>query len=76
MNRLPNYENAFIDSRKLTEYCLNTEHPYGKEKAAVFQTILGVGINKAEILVQEIHTGLAMNECAIKSTDAYGVRIR
>lgn len=74
MNRLPNYENAFIDSRKLTEYCLNANHPYGKEKAAVFQTVLGVGINEAEILEHEIHAGLALNECVIKSTDTYGVR--
>jgi hypothetical protein len=33
---IPNAEKAFIDTRKLEEYCLSTHHPRGKHKARVF----------------------------------------
>ncbi|MEN8217816.1 MAG: DUF6883 domain-containing protein [Pseudomonadota bacterium] len=35
---LPNAENAFIDTRKLTDYCLNLEHFEGRHKARVFKS--------------------------------------
>ena len=40
--QLPNAINAFIDDRKLTEYCLNPEHEEGKHKARVFASALGI----------------------------------
>ncbi len=39
---LPNADSAFIDDRKLTEYCLNPEHEEGKHKARVFASALGL----------------------------------
>lgn len=39
---LPNANKAFIDDRKLVEYCLNFEHPDGKNKARVFASALGI----------------------------------
>ncbi|MBK8921668.1 MAG: hypothetical protein IPM81_09165 [Saprospirales bacterium] len=40
--QLPNAESAFIDDRKLLEYCLNPEHEEGKHKARVFLAALGI----------------------------------
>lgn len=40
--QLPNAVNAFVDDRKLTEYCLNLEHEEGKHKARVFAAALGI----------------------------------
>ncbi len=40
--QLPNATNAFVDDRKLTEYCLNPEHEEGKHKARVFASALGI----------------------------------
>ena len=40
--QLPNATNAFIDDRKLIEYCLNLEHEEGKHKARVFAAALGI----------------------------------
>lgn len=39
---LPNANRAFIDDRKLTEYCLSFEHSDGKNKARVFAAALGI----------------------------------
>lgn len=39
---LPNANRAFIDDRKLIEFCLNPEHPDGKNKARVFASALGI----------------------------------
>jgi hypothetical protein len=34
--KLPNGERAIVDIRKLLEYCLNPQHPRGRNKARVF----------------------------------------
>jgi len=41
---LPNGEHAIVDIRKLQDYCLNPQHPRGRNKARVFAT---VGIHEA-----------------------------
>jgi hypothetical protein len=43
--KLPNGEHAIVDIRKLREYCLNTMHPRGRNKARVFAS---VGIQAAD----------------------------
>ncbi|MFN0049072.1 MAG: DUF6883 domain-containing protein [Cytophagales bacterium] len=74
MARLTNFENAFIDINKLTEYSLNEHHPFGKEKAVVFRSVLGIGINEADLLKSEILKGLAKNECIEREQDEFGKR--
>jgi len=39
---LPDFENAFIDQRKLKGYCLSPSHPRGRHKARLFRETLGV----------------------------------
>jgi hypothetical protein len=41
MNQLPNWENAMITPGKLEDYCLNPFHTKGKDKARVFNAVLG-----------------------------------
>ena len=41
MNKLVNAENAKIDPKKVTEHVLNSEHPVGKNKAKIFESVLG-----------------------------------
>lgn len=48
--KLPNPENAIIDSEKLTGYCLNPEHPDGRHKAIVFKSALDLDLDDAEEL--------------------------
>ena len=47
--KLPNGERAIVDRRKLDEYCLNADHPRGRNKARVFASI-GIRQADAEIL--------------------------
>ena len=43
--KLPNGDHAIVDIRKLLEYCLNPQHPRGRNKARVFAS---VGIREAD----------------------------
>jgi hypothetical protein len=47
--KLPNGEHAIVDIRKLLEYCLNSEHPRGRNKARVFASV-GIRTENAEYL--------------------------
>ena len=51
--KLPNGEYAIVDIRKLLEYCLNSQHPRGRNKARVFAS---VGIREADS--EELRTAL------------------
>lgn len=42
--KLPHGDRAIVDIRKLLEYCLNPQHPRGRNKARVFAS---VGIREA-----------------------------
>ena len=60
--KLPNGERAVVDNRKLLDYCLNPQHPRGRNKARVFAA---VGIWQSN--VEELRTALL---AAAKNTDA------
>jgi hypothetical protein len=47
--KLPNGERAIVDRCKLYEYCLNTDHPRGRNKARVFASA-GIRQADAEVL--------------------------
>lgn len=51
--RLPNGERAIVDIRKLQAYCLNSQHPHGRNKARVFAS---AGIRQADS--EELKTAL------------------
>ncbi len=72
--KLPNYKNAIIDKEKLTEYCLNEDHPIGKHKARVFKSVLGITAADFELLIQIIFEGIQTYQAIKKETDQYGTR--
>src|SRR5438045_2211116 len=45
--KLPGNERAKVERSKLTDYCLNTAHPTGKNKARVFSSALGLTVTDA-----------------------------
>lgn len=57
---------------KLTKYCLNSEHPKGKDKARVFKSALGFDLTNYEDLQHQIvfDSGKAVQ----KGIDQYGTR--
>lgn len=74
MGNLKNYEKAYVSLEKLTGYCLNEYHPYGKEKATTFKSVLGIGINEAVLLKDAILKGLSENDCEAREQDEFGER--
>ena len=74
MEKLPNFENAYIGIEKLTEYSLNELHHIGKEKAIVFKSVLGLTSENAILLKEAIFKGTAVNPCIKKEKDKYGER--
>jgi hypothetical protein len=73
---LPNAANAFIDMRKLVEYCLSTFHPVGRHKAEVFQSALGLTTDDAELLKGWLLQAALSDEAVAGPADEYGVRFQ
>ena len=48
--KLPNYQRAIIDDRKLLAYSLNPQHSDGKHKAKVFESVLGITAENYAVL--------------------------
>lgn len=73
--RLPNGENAVVDIRKLTEYCLNPDNPRGRHKARVFASALGITVLNADELREKLLDIARTTESAVPGeNDAYGKR--
>ena len=73
--RLPNGENAIVDIRKLTEYCLNVDDPRGRHKARVFASALGITASNAdELRGMLLHTAKTTESAAAGEKDTYGER--
>lgn len=71
---VPNAENAFVDIRKLADYCLNPNHGIGKFKARVFQSALDLTIDDAEELKMALLSAVKYNEAQAGKFDKFGQR--
>ncbi|MGE9289997.1 MAG: DUF6883 domain-containing protein [Puniceicoccales bacterium] len=63
-----------IDPAKLRDYCLSTEHPRGKHKARVFQSVLGISRNDWRSLEAEIRKALDHAAWEFDGEDRFGRR--
>ena len=73
--RLPNGENAIVDIRKLTEYCLDIDNPRGSHKARVFAAALGITVeNAAELREKLLEVAATTVAAVLGETDIYGQR--
>jgi hypothetical protein len=59
---------------KLTEYCLNADHPRGKHKARVFAATCGISADNAEILHEALHQAARNGDAFPIRADEYGER--
>ena len=74
MELLPNYQRAFIDIQKLKKYILNENHPIGKHKAKLFQSVLSISLDDAERFAESIMQNLRFNKAITGKKDDYGQR--
>lgn len=71
---VPNAEKAFVDIRKLTDYCLNPNHEIGKHKAIVFEKALDLTVGDAERLRDELIFAVRNVEAQAGRFNKYGQR--
>jgi hypothetical protein len=72
--KLPNAERAFVDVRKLRNYCLNAEHPRGQHKARVFKSALGWTTEQAEDVRSRLLEVVLREDASFLGADDYGQR--
>ena len=72
--KLPNYERAHVDLRKLYDYRLNTEHPRGRHKARIFLETLGFTAYDAQELQQALLEAVTTNESVYIGANDFGQR--
>ena len=70
--KLPNPEQAIIDSQKLSGYCLNPEHPDRQHKARVFQSVLGMRQQDEEELRKALKEALKNYEATFEKENTSG----
>lgn len=69
---LPNAKNAFIDDRKLIDYCLSENHPVGKHKARVFMSALDFSLENFQDLKNAILINIQNKEAVMTEINQYG----
>lgn len=72
--KLPGAEAAVVDIRKLRDYCLSTEHPWGRHKARVFAAALGLTADHTELLREALLHAAQTCEATVTERDSYGAR--
>ena len=69
---LPNAEMAFIDDRKLIDYCLSEYHPIGKHKARVFMSASGFSLENLQDLKDGILSEILDKDATQTEINQYG----
>lgn len=73
-NRLPNAIMAATDQNKIQRYVLNSNHPYGKEKARVFNSVLGYHFENWDTLSNKIFDLLQTSQVSKSEATKYGTK--
>lgn len=71
---LPDAQHAEVDIRKLSDYCLDEEHPVGRHKARVFRAALGITVRDAEWFRAQILQMITDAEAVPSKADQHGKR--
>ena len=71
--KLPNGERAIVDRGKLEEYCLNPNHPRGRNKARVFASV-GIDRVDSDVLMEALLAAARNSEAERGGPSPYGQR--
>jgi hypothetical protein len=72
--KLPEGHRAFVDLIKLSDYCLNLNHPRGQHKAHVFAVVLGFTAMNALDLQNLLLEAARKGDAMLGDNDNYGQR--
>jgi hypothetical protein len=70
----PDFNQAEIDSRKITDYAMNPEHPVGGNKFRVINSRTGLGPEDAAQVEQQIRQGVQDADPIVGRLDQFGQR--
>ncbi|WP_328373955.1 WXG100 family type VII secretion target [Micromonospora zamorensis] len=70
----PDFSQAEIDSRKITAYAMNPDHPVGKNKFRVINSATGLGPDDADAILQQIREGVLAGKPLLGKADEFGQR--
>jgi hypothetical protein len=70
--KLPNGERAEISMTKLVGYCLNPNHSKGKNKARVFQAVLGITAENVGLLKKLVRQAAIEGEVVRQTETPFG----
>lgn len=72
--KLPNADNAFVDTAKLRDYCLSEDHLRGRHKAKVFAAALGLTAEHVDDLQAALMQAARTEDAVATNHDEYGQR--
>jgi hypothetical protein len=72
--KLPNAVQAFVDVRKLRDYCFSIDHPRGQHKARVFKSVLGWTADQTEDVRSRLLEVVIREDAGFLGADDYGQR--
>ncbi|MEV0810463.1 DUF6883 domain-containing protein [Micromonospora sp. NPDC050200] len=70
----PDFSDTEIDPRKITSYAMNPEHPRGKDKYRVINSVTGLDVGDAGLIEQQIREGVRAGTPRPGKVDEYGQR--
>ncbi|GAA2190050.1 WXG100 family type VII secretion target [Micromonospora lupini] len=70
----PDFTKAEIDSRKITAYAMNPDHPVGKNKYRVINSATGLGPDDADLIMQQVREGALAGKPLPGKADEFGQR--
>ena len=74
-NKLPNANKVTIDQNKVKNYALDPNHPVGRNKAKVFDSVLGYNQSNADQLIKQLQARLPSSVAVFGVKDQFGQRI-
>jgi hypothetical protein len=72
--KLPNSERALIDPRKVINYSLDPMHDEGRHKAHLFESLLGINSQNADLLLGALKQVAVIGQAVLGKLDKYGQR--
>ena len=71
---IPNADRAFVDDAKLLNYCLDPLHLRGRNKARLFDELLGINRRNILILKNALLSAVTSNAASHGKGDMFGQR--
>jgi hypothetical protein len=73
-SRPPNFTYAELNSKKITDYAMNPDHPRGREKYRVIHSATGLDRNDAALIEEQIRDGVRGGTPVPGKNDQFGRR--